>query len=524
MSQMLKSSGALGMATMTSRVLGMVREMVYARFMGDGWVAGAFMMAFTIPNLFRRLLGEGALSAAFIPVFKEKEKLEGDVEMWRAGNAVISAMIIAGAVVTGLVLIGVSLVLTGWHFTPETRLMLELLRVMFPYMLLVCLAAVFIGMLNSRGHFFMPAMGATMLNVVMISAVLFLAPRFGEKLETQIFGLAVGVLIAGVAQAAFQLPSLRREKFRFEFIYPPWKDSTVQRVVRQMIPGTLGVAAFQINVMLTQGFSFWVDPTIVASFNYAVRLMELPQGVFGISLATYLLPTLSGLAAEKKYPEFRSALKQGVEYLVFINLFASVLLLVLAEPIVRLLFERGQFGVLATQRASFALACLAPGLVAFSLVNILARAFYALGDIRTPMLVSVLCLGVNFLCAAVLVFPLGQGGLGVANTLTATLNVSLLFFALRKKLKTLEMDGLEKQFAWLLVLAVASGATAWGVASGWENYFGHQTLLLRMGAVFFPATIAACVYFGASFLLHVGATREVFGLFWEKIRSRLPTL
>ncbi len=342
MSEMLKSSGAMGAATLLSRVLGMVREIVYARFMGDGMVAGAFQLAFTIPNLFRRLLGEGALTAAFIPVLKEKEKTAGEAEMWRAANAVISGLVVAAAAVTGLVLLGISLALAFASFKPETRLMLELLRWMFPYMLLICLTAVFFGMLNSRGHFFVPALGAVILNVVMLTVVLFLAPRWGATLETQIFALAIGVLLAGAAQMLFQLPTLRREGFRFAWV-SPWGNETVQRVMRQMIPGTIGVAASQLNVLLTQGVAFWVDPSIVASFSYAVRLMELPQGIFGVSLATFLLPTLAGLAAEKKMGEFRATLGQGLAHLIFINGLMTVLLVVLAESMVRLLFERGQF-------------------------------------------------------------------------------------------------------------------------------------------------------------------------------------
>ena len=157
----------------------MVREIVYARFMGDGWVAGAFQFAFTIPNLFRRLLGEGALTAAFIPIFKEKEKTHGEIEMWRAANAVISGLVVAASVVVALVMIGLSLALAVHQFEAKTELMLRLLRVMFPYMMLVCLAAAMMGMLNARGHFFIPAMGATMLNVVMIASVLWLAPHDG---------------------------------------------------------------------------------------------------------------------------------------------------------------------------------------------------------------------------------------------------------------------------------------------------------------------------------------------------------
>ena len=235
MSQMLKSSGAMAAATLTSRLLGMVREMVYARFMGDGWVAGAFQFAFTIPNLFRRLLGEGALTAAFIPIFKEKEKTHGEIEMWRAANAVISGLVVAASVVVALVMLGLSLVLAAHQFDVQTELMLRLLRVMFPYMLLVCVAAAFMGMLNARGHFFIPAMGATMLNIVMIASVVWLAPRLGleypgERLPHQIFALAIGVLAAGVAQAAFQMPTLWRDGFRYRWV-SPWRDETVRRVI-----------------------------------------------------------------------------------------------------------------------------------------------------------------------------------------------------------------------------------------------------------------------------------------------------
>src|SRR5947207_9575880 len=197
MSKMLKSSGAMAGATLTSRVLGMVREIVYAGFMGNTWVASAFMLAFQVPNLFRRLLGEGALTAAFIPIFKQKEVKEGEAAMWRAANAVISGLVSAAAVVTVFAVLGISLALAFRDFRPETTLMFKLLRLMFPYMLLACLAAVLIGMANARGHFFVPALGAVVLNVIMIASVLFLAPLMGDSLQRQIRGLAIGVVVAG---------------------------------------------------------------------------------------------------------------------------------------------------------------------------------------------------------------------------------------------------------------------------------------------------------------------------------------
>jgi putative peptidoglycan lipid II flippase len=529
---MLKSSGAMAGATLLSRLLGMVREMVYGYFMGTTWVASAFLLAFQVPNLFRRLLGEGALTAAFIPIFKEKEKKHGEDEMWRAANAVISGLIIFTCVVVAVGMVAVSgALLFGGHtengvtrFTGRTLLMLQLLRVMLPYLVLVCLAAVFMGMLNARGHFFIPAMGATMLNVVMIASVLWLAPRMGlqfpkeERLPHQIFALAIGVLAAGMAQAAFQLPTLARDGFRFHWV-SPWRDETVQRVVRQMLPATIGVAAFQINVVLTQGLSYWVDDYVVASFQYAVRLMELPQGLFGISLATYLLPTLSGLATEKNYDGFRSELRQGIGYLVFTNLIASVLLVVLAEPIFRLLFERGRFDATSTSQATLALACLAPGLVFFSVVNILARAFFALGDTKTPMKVSVFCLLLNLLLAVTLVWRFKQGGLGIANTLTSIVNVTLLTYALRRKLKTLNMASLRQPILLLAVVAVLAGAIALGGWRFWESSLGHGTLALKIGAVFVPAGIAGLIYWLAALALKIPAAKEMTEFALAKFRK-----
>lgn len=594
---MLKSSGAMSAATMLSRVLGLVREMAYAAFMGASWVADAFTLAYMVPNLFRRLLGEGALTAAFIPIFKEKEKTAGEREMWQAANAVVSGLTVgtaavvvlgmlavsavlavdlpaaatmrlavalgdlvpwlagasacallvrwvargaeggiarirealagvaaAGAALLGAGLLAIALMIFKESGGGKTLLMLQLLRVMFPYLVLVCIAAIFMGMLNARGHFFIPAMGATMLNVVMISAVLlvlFVPPMKTWPLERQIFGLAIGAVLAGVAQVLFQYPLLRREGFGCRWVNP-WRDATMRRVVRQMIPGTIGVAAFQINVLVTQGLAFGVDSGVVATFSYAVRLMELPQGVFGISLATYLLPTLSGLAAEKKYPEFRQTLSHGVGWLLFVNLLASVLLLTLAEPMIRLLFERGKFDAASTLRSAGALACLAPGLAAFSVVNILARAFYALGDTQTPMRISVFCLLLNVLVSAALLFPFREAGLGAANTATSLVNVSLLLYALRRKLKTLGLGPVLRAMPAMLGAAVLAGGVSWGLVRLWTGTLGHGSLLLKLGEVFVPITAAALVYVGLNRWLKTGYAEEMLKLVTDRVRRRTP--
>jgi putative peptidoglycan lipid II flippase len=334
----------------------------------------------------------------------------------------------------------------------------------------------------------------------------------------QIFALAYGVLAAGVAQAAFQLPTLWRDGFRYRWV-SPWRDATVQRVVRQMLPGTIGVAAFQINVALVQGVAFFVGPGIVSSFNGAVRLMELPQGMFGISLATYMLPTLSGLATDKNYPEFRATLRHGISTLIFLNLIASVLLVTLAEPIVRLLFERGAFTAASTGHVTHALQYLAPGLVMFSTVNILARAFFALGDTKTPMKISVVCLVINFAVACLLLGPLRERGPGIANTLTSFINAGLLFFALRKKLGKLEMESLRKILPPLLLLTILAGLIAWGCWRLWENTLGHATLPLKIGAVFVPAGVAGGIYLLAALACKIPAAKEMTDFALQKIRK-----
>jgi putative peptidoglycan lipid II flippase len=488
-------------------------------------------------------LGEGALTAAFIPIFKEKERVEGEAAMWKSANAVLSGLIIAALIIILLVTIALTLMMIlgepaaggklakyalklhlnphNW-FDPGTRLMLSLARIMFPYMLLVSVAAVYIGMLNARGHFFVPAFGASILNIVLILSVVVVAPFFGKTLNTKIYVLAVGVLIAGAAQVIYQIPYLYKEGYRWEWVNP-LGHPVVKRVIRQMLPGMLGVAAFQFNVLTTTSLAFMVDKTIVASYDYAVRLMEFPQGLFGISLATYLLPTLSGLAAEKNYGEFRQTYKQAAGYLFFSNLLASIFLLILAKPMVRLLFQHGVFGPDATARAAFALQCLGPGLLAFSMVNITARAFYALGDTQTPMKISAFCLVINVLFALWLIPPLRQGGMGVANTLSAGFNVYLLIYALKRKLTKLEFSDLRPLLFQMISVGILVGVITYLASYYWENHLGGKGLFNRIGAVFVPVGTGSIAYVGLLLWLRVPQANDIWQLLCQKLKGRSAT-
>lgn len=524
MSQMLKSAGAMSGATFLSRVLGLAREICYARFMGNGPVAGAFLLAFMIPNLFRRLLGEGALSVAFMPLFKQREAEEGEAAAWAAANAVLSGLFVVAALLVGLVLLGVSVVLAWGELAANTRLMLELLRWIFPYMLFVCLAGVVMGMLNARGHFFVPALAPVILNVVMIVSVVVFAPRIAGGLEQQIFALAAGVLVAGVAQFLFQLPLLWQEGFRWRWV-SPWGNATVREVAGNLGPATVGAAGMQINLVLTMAMGFWSGDHVVASFGFAVRLMEFPQGLFGVSLAAFLLPAFAGLAARKRDNEFKDTLAEGLGHVIYINALMMCLLMVLAEPIVRLLFEHGgMFTAESTRQVAFALRCLAPALVFYSMSAILSRAFQARKDFVTPMKITLLCVVLNAGLVALFLFTdifppeKKQGAFGIANALTAMVSVMLLGRAFEGRWGRVDLGGAGGRRTALAVLVGVALAfvAAWQVGGQAIHWWGTEGLWPRLGGVFVPMAVAGVVYVGVGVLLGASTVRSIWALLWGK--------
>jgi putative peptidoglycan lipid II flippase len=445
--------------------------------------------------------------------------------MWETANALISGLIVVLAGVVGVGLLGISLALAWGEFDEKTTLMLELLRWVFPYLMLICLTAVVMGMLNARGHFFLPALGAVIMNVVMITAVLVVGPTIhgaekwwsGEKadLEQTIFVLAIAVLLAGGLQLLYQLPTLWREGFRPKWISPLQNDS-MRTILQRVGPGVLGVAAFQFNVLAVYCIGFFMGEHVVASYGYAVRLLELPQGLFSVSLATFLLPALASYAAEKKYGEFRTAIDEAARHLLFVNLPAAVLLFVMAGPIVQLLFQYGEFDAASTRRVAWALQCLAPSLPGYSLVLILGRAFFALGDVKTPVKISIACLGLNLVLAVGLALQfepgLRQGAFGIANTISATLNAALLWRALRrrKELAPVALPGLRRQLPMMMGLAGMAGLVAWGIGRGLDGE--ALALKARLVLVFVPLLGAGVVYWAMSGLVGVDSAKAILGI------------
>jgi len=519
-SSMLRSTGALGVATMTSRVLGLVREMVYASFMGQGLVASAFFYAFTIPNLFRRLLGEGALSAAFVPVFTDRLQKEGKDAAWRAANAVGTALLV---VLAGITLLVVASLLGALAFAgpgENQRLILQLTALMFPYMIFVCLAALAMGVLNSLRRFFVPAFSPVLLNIVLIGSVFLICPYFGTELKTQVFGLGVGVLLGGAVQLAYQLPQLWREGWRPQrwrklpacesdeqqpqagsLRHSVWRDETVRQVGVLLAPSVIGVIAYQINVIVGRTLGFWVGDYVPAALNYADRLMELPQGVFGVSLATYMLPALSAIVARGAMDEFRAEVGRALRFLLIITVPATVGLVVLGEPIVRLLFERGRFTAESTAHCAFALQFSALGLTFFSATSILARAFYATKDTKTPMYAAVAAMVANLVFALCLMWPLKEGGLALANSLSAALNATVLFVLLRRRAGSLHGCALASAAGRIILAALIMAAAVWGTHGWLAARLTEHTLANTLALALGPIAVGVVVYSAAAFLL-----------------------
>jgi len=505
---MVRSTGALSVATMTSRVLGLVREMVFASFMGQGLVASAFFYAFTIPNMFRRLLGEGALSAAFVPLFTERLHKEGKDAAWRAANSVASAAAVALVAIATLVVGGLCLTLALADLNEAHRLILRLTATMFPYMIFICLAGLAMGVLNSMRHFFVPAFSPVLMNIVLIASVFVICPQFGQTLETQVMGLAVGVLFGGIVQLAYQLPQLWREGWRPRWSLN-WRDETLRRVGMLLAPSVIGVIAYQINVIVARTLGFFVGDYVPAALNNADRLMELPQGVFGVSLATYMLPALSAIVARGAMEEFRVELGRALRFLMTITVPATVGLIALGEPIVRLLFERGRFDAESTQHCAFALQFSALGLSFYSSTSIIARGFYALKDTRTPMYAAVVSMVMNVIFSLFLMWPLKEGGLALANSLSAMFNAAVLFILLRRRVGMLHGSALAATAARIALAALIMAAACWGTHHWLAGWLSPATLMHNLALVFGPIAVGVAVYFAAAFLL---AREEVLAI------------
>jgi putative peptidoglycan lipid II flippase len=473
-----RRAGVVSAAVFSSRILGLVREQVFATFFGAGRELDAFVTAFRIPNLLRDLFAEGALSAAFVSTFTQELTRKGDAAAWRLANLVVNALavIVGACCIAGIVWAPAitAAIAPGFEAIPgKMALTIGLTRLMFPFLLLVALAAVAMGILNTKSRFGIPAAASTFFNLGSIVGGLgcmwWLAPGYFEALraaagggsapdpaltERAITGMAIGTLVGGVCQLLVQMPSLVRVGYRYRPILSV-RDPGLRQVLRLMAPATIGAAAVQVNVFVNSNFASYLGDGPVSWLNVAFRFMQLPIGLFGVAVGTVALPALSRHAATGDRGALTRTLRQSLELVAMLCVPAAVGLAVFGVPVIRLIYEHGRFTSADTVAAANALTAYAIGLAGYAGIKVLAPAFYALDNARTPMLVSLLSILVNLTLnwTFVRVVGLGHVGLALSTSAVAIGNCLLLYAFLRRRVGPLG-DGL----GWTLVrIGIAAG-------------------------------------------------------------------
>lgn len=451
---LLRSSGVVGVMTMLSRVLGLVRDMVIARYFGAGTGADAFFVAFKIPNFLRRLFAEGAFSQAFVPVLSSYREGQSMSDVRRLVNAVAGTL--------GLVLLGITTVamigspLLTWVFAPgfsdepeKFALAADMLRITFPYLLLISLTAFAGAILNSYDRFAVPAFTPVLLNLVMIGAAIFLSPL----MDTPVMALAWGVFLAGALQLFFQLPFL----MRLGLMPRPkvdYRNEGVRRVLRLMAPALFGVSVSQLNLLLDTVLASFLQTGSVSWLYYSDRLSELPLGVFGVAIGTVILPNLSRKHAAEAPGQFAATVDWAIRAVLLIGVPAALALCLLAEPLLATLFHYGEVTDRDVVMSAQSLRAYSLGLLAFMLIKVLAPGFFARQDTRTPVRIGVIAMVSNMVFNLALIVPLAHAGLALATSLSAWLNATLLW-------RNLWREGAwQRQAGWLRFLAQLAAANA----------------------------------------------------------------
>lgn len=430
----IKAAGVLGSATMLSRVMGMVRDMVVSRLFGAGLASDAFFAAFQIPNMLRRFFAEGALTSAFVPIFSETLTRRGEASARELANTCFTLLTI---IMAGVTLIGIAcspwivgLMFPGFREVPgKFELTVQLNRMMFPYIFFISLVALCMGILNTIRHFFTPAISTVFLNLAMILAALLLRGFF----EVPIAALAAGVLIGGFLQLLLQLPVLWKKDFPirpdFSFAIPE-----VRRIALLMVPSVFGVGVYYLNITVSAILASLLPQGSVSYLYYAQRLFEFPQGIFTVSVAQAVLPSMSRQAAEGNMAGMKESLAFGLRLTLFITIPAMAGLMVCATPVFSLLFMGGEFDYAKAVNSGQALFYYSIGLSFVALIRVLAPAFYALKDTKTPVWTALVAFLLNVGFSLALMGPLKHGGLALATTLSACCNMLLLLWFLRRRL------------------------------------------------------------------------------------------
>ncbi|WP_409526617.1 murein biosynthesis integral membrane protein MurJ [Nitrincola sp. MINF-07-Sa-05] len=487
--------------TMISRVLGLARDVVIANYFGAGDHADAFFVAFKIPNFMRRLFAEGAFSQAFVPVLSEYRAQRDLAAVQQLVNRVAASLGMTLIMVTVLVVMAAPVLAAifapGFYLADDERFHMasQMLRITFPYLMLISLTAFCGAILNSYERFAVPAFTPVFLNLSLIVAAVFLSPMF----DPPILALAWGVLMAGVVQLLFQLPFLARMRL-LPKPEPVLNDEGVKRILRLMVPALFGVSVAQINLMLDTILASFLQNGSVSWLYYSDRLVELPLGVFGIAIATVILPSLSRKHASKSGLEFSQTLDWGLRMLLLIGIPAALALMVLAGPLIATLFHYGEMTDRDVYMSAMSLRAYSVGLLAFMLIKVLASGYFSRQDMKTPVRIGIWAMVANMVLNLILVWPLDHVGLALATSLSAFLNAGLLLRGL------LRSDVYQWQPGWGVALARMLAANlamlgclfwligdiqVWLQGDMWSKIW-HMTLLVVAGGLVYMLMLLLC--------------------------------
>ena len=527
-----KATGKVSAAVMASRVLGLLREMMFAGLFGGSKWMDCFYLAFKVPNLLRDLFAEGALSQAFVTTFSKKLKAEGEAPAWSLANKMMTLAAIFMSLVTVIGIFAApwvvelltSLSRSGKSpriFNPEEfALTVTMVRVMYPFILLVSLAALVMGMLNAKNVFGMPALSSCFFNLgSMIGGAAigwWMDPNWGPQ---SLVGFSIGVVIGGLAQLVCQFPALKRVGYHFVADLK-WKDPGVRQILKLMGPAVIAASVVQINVVVNAMFAYGVGEGAVSWLSYAFRLMQLPIGVFGVAVATVTLPSLSRAAVNGISEEFRPTLAKGLRLVAFLVLPSTVGLVLLSEPIVSVLYERGAFDPVDRMQTAAALRAYGYGLLFYAWLKVLQPAFYAIDKRWFPMLASILALILNlsFNWFFVFIMRWGHESLALTTSITATVNFLILFLAM---LRFVGDIGTLDLIRTLFKLTIA-GALMGGICFASTHYVfkdpSHLPIWLRIIVLAVTVVLAAFIYFASARLLRITEATDALEMLTRRLR------
>jgi len=513
-----RSASLMSLATFISRILGFIRDMVIARYFGASGFSDAFFAAFKIPNLFRELFAEGAMSSAFIPVLSEYDIQHGEKEAGRLVKTVFTFIIIF---VGGFCLLGiifapalVSVIVPGFLDEPlKFDLTVLLTRIMFPFLFLVSLAALTMGSLNTRRVFFIPALSSSWFNLSVIVTILLLYSRLVQP----VMSVAIGVTVGGAVQLLFQVPSFYRKGFRFGLSFD-FASEGLKRIGKLIVPASLSMGVAQLNALVNYVFASLLAAGSITYLYIGFRLIHFPIGIFAVALSMAALPSLARHAATGDTESLRNDFSYSLRILFFISIPCMAGLIALREPIINLLFQRGEFDHNATVQTSKALLFYSFGIWSIAGSKVVTSAFYALHDTKTPFKIFVVAFLINVVCSYTLMHPFQHGGIALANTLSSAVNFLLLLTLLRKKLARIDARRIISSFGKALIASVPMGIAGNSLLQGaiWK-----ETGSVLIKSVYLMGTIALCtvVYLMISYFLKNSELGYVLDLIKQKRKS-----